>query len=223
MVRNGKQVGVLSTVNGFAFLYRENQGKLYMTRLLPCNNAGPTMLQVLYYLSALVVELPNLPETDSLGMTVEIPLANYKHPDPAPQVPGDQTSAVTTSGGAGAWIGTRQVQYRLIPVEGEAPGVIFEPWIAENKLGMKTFLVKMISKGIVVGKLWDGFKQNNEVRDHEAEAYLKLQPLWGRYVPELIGCADIDFFWGILLERIEVNDCIIITDECRHSSYLLIP
>ena len=28
MVRNGKQIGVLTTVNGFVFLFRENQGKL---------------------------------------------------------------------------------------------------------------------------------------------------------------------------------------------------
>src|SRR5271165_5202419 len=87
MVRNGKQIGVLTTVNGFVFLFRENHGKLYITRMLPCESTVPTALQMLYYLSALVTQLPNVPETDSSGMPIQIPAANYKYPITAPQVP----------------------------------------------------------------------------------------------------------------------------------------
>src|SRR5271169_6604303 len=95
MVRNGKQIGVLTTVNGFVFLFRENMGKLYMTGMMPCESEVPTSLQMLYYLSALVTQLPNVPETDSSGMTTKIPAANYKYAIPAPQVPNSK------SGGSG--------------------------------------------------------------------------------------------------------------------------
>lgn len=52
--------------------------------------------------------------------------------------------------------------------------------------------------------------------------YLKLHTLWGKEVPKLIGCADIDFFWGIFLERIEVENLIIIADEFRGRDCVLL-
>ena len=213
MVRNGKQIGILTTVNGFVFLFRENQGKLYMTRMLPCESTVPTALQMLYYLSALATQLPNMPETDSSGMAIQITAANYKYPVPAPQVPDNTTSGSEATGGVN--FSTAQVQYILEPKEGECPTVVFEPWAAGTKLGVKTFLLQLNSEGTVVGKLWDGYKHGSKDRDHEVEVYMKLQALWGREVPKLIGCAEVDFFWAILLEHIKVHRLIMIADEFR--------
>ena len=172
---------------------------------MACNNAGPTILQVLYYLSWVVTELPNLPETNSLGSTVEIPAANYKSPVSAPQVGGEGIGAGTRARGGQASTGRGAVQYILRTVDGEAPKLVFEPRVTKNQLRRKTFLIEMISKGMVVGKVWDGLKRKSDVRDHEAEAYLKLQPLWGKCIPRLIRYGEIDFLWGIFLERIEVD------------------
>jgi hypothetical protein len=222
MVRNGKQIGILTTVNGFVFLFRQNQGKLYMTRMLLCESAMPTILQILYYMSALVTQLPNLPETDSSGMPIQIPAANYKYPNPAPQVPDSKTGESGTIGGVNSSTSHGQVQYILKLQESECPTVVFEPWVKENKLGIKTFLLQLNSEGTVVGKLWDGFKHDSKRRDQEVAVYLKLQTLWGMQVPKLIGCAEIDFFGGILLERIKVESLMMIADVFRDRDYLLL-
>jgi tRNA A-37 threonylcarbamoyl transferase component Bud32 len=56
-----------------------------------------------------------------------------------------------------------------------------------------------------VGKLWDGYKHSAADRDHEVEAYMHLQSLWGREVPRFIGCGTLDFCWALLVERIQVR------------------
>ena len=222
MVRNGKQIGVLTTVNGFVFLFRKNQGTLYMTRMLPCENTVPTALQMLYYLSALMTQLPNLPETDSLGMPIHIPAANYKYPQPAPQLSDDKTGEGGTIGGTSSSTQPGYAQYKLGPTGGKSPGVVFEPWIEGNKLGVKTFLLHLDSEGIIVGKLWDGYKHGSKNRDREVAVYMKLQGLWGKQVPKLIGCAELDFFWGIFLERIEVATLMMLAEESRERYCVLI-
>jgi hypothetical protein len=88
MVRNGRKYGVLATVNGFAFLCRDNNGAFFMTRLAPSTVPVPTILKMLYYMSYLAATAPPLPETDNYGQTLAIPAANYKHPVAAPQVTG---------------------------------------------------------------------------------------------------------------------------------------
>lgn len=153
MVRNGKQIGVLTTVNGFVFLFRKNQGMLYMTRMLPCESTIPTALQMLYYLSALVTSLSDVPETNSSGKAIPIPAANYKYPHPAPQVSDGKTHGSETIGEPSSSNIAGHLHYSLKPKDGESPGVVFEPWVDGNTLGLKTFLLQFDSEGVAVGKL----------------------------------------------------------------------
>jgi hypothetical protein len=166
--------------------------------------------------------LPNVPETDSLGMPVQISVANYKYPHAAPQVPDDKAGEVGTLGTVNTSTIYSQVRYTLEPKESELPIVVFEPWVKGNKFGVKTFLLWLNSEGMVVGKLWDGYKHGSKDRDHEVAVYMKLQALWGREVPKLIGCAEVDFFWGIFLEHIKVGSLMMISDEFRESDCLLL-
>ena len=48
-----------------------------------------------------------------------------------------------------------------------------------------------------------GSRQKTDVRDNEAEVYLKLQ-LWISYLPGFIG-ANIDFLWDIFIDHIPLN------------------
>lgn len=205
MVRNAKQFGVLTTVNGFVFMYRENQGKLYMTRLIACDVASPnspTILQALYYLSGLAAQVPDLPETDAKGASIKLPPANSKHAWPAPQVPGSGTTPANNGWTNGPT--PQSVQY-ILKIDPSPPKVIFEPWIPGNKLGAKTFLLQLVPGGTVVGKLWDGYKHSNSVRDNEVAVYFKLQSLWDKQVPKFISCGEIDFLWALLLEHVQVS------------------
>jgi hypothetical protein len=59
----------------------------------------------------------------------------------------------------------------------------------------------------VVAKLWDSYTQQSSDRDNEVEAYMKLQTLWGVTIPRFVCCANFDFCWGIVVERVEVMTC----------------
>ena len=176
-----------------------------MTRLVPCdacNPAGPTVLQVLYYLSGLAVQSPELPETDAKGVSIELEVANYKYAWPAPQVPGARTTPATSG-----WANnpTTQPGQYILKADPEPPKIVFEPWIPGNKLGAKTFRIQLVTGKMVVGKVWDAYKHASTARDNEVAAYFKLQTLWDKYVPKFIGCGEIEFLWTILLEPVEVS------------------
>jgi hypothetical protein len=207
MVRNAKRIGVLSTVNGFVFMIRENFGKLRMTRLIPCdviNPFSPTILQMLYFLSGFAALLPPLPETTINGNPVRLSWGHPRKPEAAPRVP-SQYSASPPSTTQVAPIGSAEIIYFLRD-DPDSRTVIFEPWKTENQLGHKTFLLQLDShKEKVVGKLWDGYKHNTEERDNEVEAYMQLQNLWGKTVPKFMGCGEIDFFWALLTEHVQVS------------------
>jgi len=100
--------------------------------------------------------------------------------------------------------------------------VVFEPWVEGNTLGLKTFLLQLNSESVVVGKLWDRHKHDSKGRDSEVAVYLKLHTLWGKEIPKLIECRDIDFFGEIFLERIEVGGLIMIADEIRERDCILL-
>lgn len=201
MVRNSKQVGVLTTINGFVFLFRENWGNLRVTRLISGESINFTILQALYYLSWLSVGFPFLPETDANGVPIQLQAANSKRADPAPRVPGQFPSATDDE-----WDGLipQPVQYILSP-DPSPPKVRFEPWVEENQLGPKTFLLHLENSKTVVGKFWDGHKHTSIERDNEVKVYMKLQSLWGAAVPRFVSCCEIDFFWALLIEHVKVR------------------
>src|SRR5438046_4117819 len=82
MFHNSVIYGMISTVNSFAFLRRERNGKLYLTRHIPATRTDPTILSLLYYFSNLCATAPRLVE---------------KHPDGRPitviRAPGDSSIA----------------------------------------------------------------------------------------------------------------------------------
>src|SRR5579862_6887794 len=90
MVRNAKKYGVLTTTNAWVFFMRANGGRLWMTRPIDCASADPpfTILQLLYWMSALTARDGHLVETDKNGNPVMIDPANSKYPWPAPSVTG---------------------------------------------------------------------------------------------------------------------------------------
>lgn len=208
MVRNGRKYGVLTTVNGFAFLRRENHGALSITKLIPCTVHEPTVLKMLYYMSYLAANTPPLPETDNYGKTVAISAANYKYPTAAPQVTGPPffpTSSVSQGSSYSGYSSSATFQYVLSETTEQIPELVVEPWISSNCLGGKTFRGQLLPDKSVVAKLWDSYTHNESERDNEVEAYMRLQRLWGVTIPKLVCSADFDFCWGIVLELVEVT------------------
>jgi hypothetical protein len=208
MVRNAKKFGVLSTVNAWVFLMRENGGKLWITRPIDSTIMDPpiTILEALYYFSALVPVHGHLVETDRSGNPVTIPLANTKHPMTAPSVSGVQPRSYSQPRTSATIIypaAESSRRYQLV-ADDHGDQIILEPWLANNQYGQKSFHAIFLPDLMVVVKLWDGYKSSGEGRDGEAEIYMHLQELWGKQIPQFICSADVDFCYGIILEEVQV-------------------
>jgi hypothetical protein len=209
MVRNAKKFGVLTTVNDWVFLMRENQGKLWITRPINCESIDPpfTIPQALYYISALTASYGELIETDHEGNPITIPLANSKYPHPAPSVTGHQLESPQQSGGATIIYSppdSASHQYRLVNFD-YGHRILLEPWKSGNHFGQKSFRAHLVPQNItVVVKLWDRYKMSCKKRDQEVLIYMHLQSLWGHNIPRLICSADIDFCYAIILQQIMV-------------------
>jgi hypothetical protein len=192
MVRNGKAYGILTTMKGWCFLRRANGGRLYITPMFGDFEArqgispgadlegyyvpqGFSIMQALYYLSAIAETTPNLPETPTGGLPGQVTL---------PQA-GNSTAAAPTiqqlqAPNQGAWLGAfapahggqgHQVGNEGVQILGgydqsqcarydaasEFKGFQFESWIPENNLGPKTWIaIALPVQSKVVLKLWDG-------------------------------------------------------------------
>jgi hypothetical protein len=205
-------------VNGFVFMVRHDLGRVSITRLLPCDSANPhqpTMLQWLYMFSAHSVSRPFVPETDGQGsiLTLEFSSSKYPSMDFTARVPPPPPPPPNGSRG-GRVLRVPGQQYALV-TNPDPPKVLFEPWKPENQLGPKTFLVQLVPGDRVVAKVWDGWKHKSTDRDIEAEMLLKLQPLWGKTVPTLIGTGEVDFLWTVLIEHIQVFPKYFQSNETR--------
>jgi hypothetical protein len=209
MVRNAKKFGILTTVNAWVFLMRENYGKLYITRPFDCCVSEPsfTILQALYYISALAAQHGHLVETDRQGNPVAIALANTKYPRPAPSATsGLQSGSAQQSPVSATFVYPLppSYQYRLVSCD-FGHRILLEPWIPANHCGQKSFRGVLMPQTIsVIVKLWDGYKSSNKERDREVQIYMHLENLWGKEIPQLICSADIDFCQGIILEDVKV-------------------
>ena len=123
MVRNGKQYGILTTVNGWVFMYRQNRGKLVMSRLIPCDVASPrhyTIRQAIYYVSALAAYAEELPETYANGETVRF--SDGKHPSPATVVPGRKAAPPGPSGARATRSTYNPDAHYILKADPEPPG-----------------------------------------------------------------------------------------------------
>ena len=205
MVRNAKKFGILTTVNSWVFLMRENHGKLYITRPMDCGARDPpfTILQALYYMSALTAMHGQLIETDENGKPATIPLANTKYPHPAPHVSGQSPQSLQPSGQATFIYPLPTSQY-FLDNSGYGHHILLEPWNENNHIGQKSFRARLVPENLaVVVKLWDGCKSSGKERDLEVEIYMRLQSLWRVHIPQLICSADIDFCYSIILEDVK--------------------
>src|SRR5271169_5713618 len=146
MVHNQVQLGIISTLFGWVFLWRQDQGQLSMTPMLGCRPEiggdytippGFTIMQALYYFSRLAEELPLLPETTG-GQPgfVHIDPAATESPAPAPriQIKQDRTFIQYNPGHSGPQPPAQQflLQRSTRPFD-----LIFESWNFERKLGEK--------------------------------------------------------------------------------------
>jgi hypothetical protein len=229
MVLNDKPYGVLTTVNGWVFLKRENNRTLHMTSMVDCreNRGQFTILKALYYISHIALRDQDLMETDRRGEAVVFEPENVQKAvlrrrenaatssaaAPAGRYPSGRSAprhsaAVPSTSAPSADVEesfTAQLDYELVPVN--RVELFFEPWKKENHWGGKAFrgtLVMEDERLLVIVKLWDGYKISVKKRDNEAKVYMALQSLWGKHIPKLIGTAEIEICWGIFTEEIKV-------------------
>jgi hypothetical protein len=207
MIHNAKRFGILTTANWWVFLRRENGGQLYMTQPLDCQTSSPpysfTILQALYYFSALSVQHGHLPETDENGNLVSIALADSAYPTAAPSATGQPDPQ--SPGDAFVIHPLQPGQFYTLVNQNLGHSILLEPWKPENSCGGKTFRGTLIPNNErIIVKLWDGYKFQPDKRDCEVEIYMKLQKLWGKYTPQLICSTNIDFCYGIIMTEVKV-------------------
>ena len=63
-------------------------------------------------------------------------------------------------------------------------------------------------------KLWDAWKCSADDQECEASIYLKLCPLWGKYIPALRVKSPLEFYYALIIEYIEVIPVIVKFSGC---------
>jgi hypothetical protein len=218
MVRNSKIYGILTTLKGWCFAYRNNQGQLWATPMFESHPLPPntipsdeyrqpnvTTMMAIYYLSHLCYNVADTPEIAPPGRVgqVDIPFAN---PDQAVAAPG---VGVRAPPGLRNILPAPPRQNPQHPQPNYPPNyaVRFEPWVKENQLGGKTWVVDLYppqTKAVI--KLWDG-EDNEYEKNNEVEAYRRLQPLWGSCVPTFFAVDIWEYSNSIVIDYIKV--CLI--------------
>jgi hypothetical protein len=219
MVHNAVKYGIITTVNAFAFLARENGGILKLTRLIPAVTTNPTVLKMLYYMSHLCALTPTLLETHPDGRSISIIRAT---PDSstAPKVPAPSVAAIRSSSTLGptpSFNSPRRSPRFQTDDSQNAPNEITKRVDSSSDLRFEidihtpgTWLGCKGYKGVLhtgetaFAKLWDGWKYSGQEADREAQIYMELSDLWGITVPKLIAHGGWGFCHIILLEFIEV-------------------
>jgi hypothetical protein len=240
MVRNGKVYGVLTTLKGWCFVRRENEGRLYITPMFGdfearqgiSNGAGYegyyappgfSIMQALYYLSAIAEAADNLPETPIDGRAGQVTLpytGNSTSAAPTIQQPPPVNSGLRlggiapAQGGRGHQFGNQGVQILGGYDQSECAhyddafeyrDFQFEPWLPENNLGPKTWIaIALPVQSKVILKLWDAWKFDEEARNREASVYLQLRSLWGKCVPSLFVKSALEYFHALIFQYIRV-------------------
>src|SRR5271167_1388482 len=96
MFHNSVRYGIISTVNSFAFLRRERDGKLNLSRLIPATRTDPTVLCLLYYFSNLCATTPLLVETHQDGRPITV-IRTLSDSSIAPLIPPPSVPRTTSS------------------------------------------------------------------------------------------------------------------------------
>ena len=222
MVRNGIVYGILTTFKGWSFFRRQDGGVLFMTRMYgyapqsiaegfryPLN--GFTIMLALYYISQVAEATPDVPEsTQGQPGTIFLPTADDSsdaaapciqiHPPAQPRyiLPAPYPNYYNPNRGYPQYYGI--LAQHLQPIS-----LLFEPWKRENQLGHKNWIAQLLPEQTkLVVKLWDDWKVDTTDRDNEVNIYLHLQSLWGKYMPNLLGCTHIDFCHALIVEYLDV-------------------
>jgi hypothetical protein len=215
MVHNAIVYGVITTINEFAFLFRENGGKLNLTRLIPATTTNPTVLQMLYYMSHLCAITELFYETYPDGRKVSISKAQPDY-STAPMIPAPSIPTPRTSMGE-PFSGTLRRSARL--QDATATPEVDEIYLYIDILAPGTYLGCKGYKGIlntgekVFAKLWDGWKHSSKELDREVQTYKQLQSL-GNMIPRMIAHGGWGFCHVLLLEFVQV------TSSCRSVTYV---
>ena len=180
-----------------------------------------SIMKALYYFSYLADAAPKVVETPLNGVAgqVELPMSSAQTSQPAArilqpyqpnqghmgpvaqygQAPGGYQAGVHIVGG---YENAVSLQYH----EGVTyKSLKFEPWLKANCLGVKTWIARTLpDNDKIIVKLWDAWKCSSDDQEHEASIYLKLRPLWGKYVPALRVQLPLEFYYALIIEYIEV-------------------
>lgn len=210
MVRNHKRWGLLSTVDGWCFAYREDGARFFMTRMYGQGTAegyhspgnGFTLMMALYFFTARVETEPNLIETTGGHPgVIWLPPASADTAQAAPYASiiqqNNQPQYILPAPVPNYY---NQYQQRPQPIS-----LLFEPWEKANHLGHKSWIARTLpEKSKVVLKTWDAWRVDTTDRDNEENIYLRLEPLQGKYVAKLLASTNIDFLDVLIIEYLDV-------------------
>ena len=217
---------------------RENGGRIFITRMFgdfeahpPISNGavlegyhpttGFSIMQALYYLSAIAQVTDNLPETPIGGVPGQVVLPpSGSSSTPAstivqPPIQDNGHLHGQVDGGQGGFQivgGYNQAECYQYHDGVEYRHFQFEPWVSENNLGPKTWIATTLpDRRKVVLKLWDAWKFDNEAQNREATVYLHLRSLWGKCIPSLHVKSPLEFFHALVFQYVKVSTpCLVI-------------
>ena len=212
MVRNSKTYGILTTLRGWCFAYRGNQGQLFLTPMFASSPGPPnvpplpgyhqatvTTMMAIYYLSHISYDTTDTYEIIPPGQAGELDI---------PWASSDTSVAAPTTG-VRPPAGPHPIQPTPSPQYGQQGQhfnytIRFEPWVKANYLGGRTWIVDLFpTQTKAVLKLWDG--DNESEKFNEARIYKRLEPLWGKCIPALVAVDIWEHSNSIVVEYIKVS------------------
>jgi hypothetical protein len=182
-------------------------------------------MKALYDILALAENMPKVIETPpgGVGGQVDLPWSSRRTGDPAARISppppppnqGQMGAAAPLQQAPGGYQATggvhivggykNAVSFRFH--EGVTyKSIRFEPWLKANTLGPKAWIARTLpdNEKIVV-KLWDAWTCSADDQEREASVYyLKLRPLWGKWVPPLRVQSPLEFYHALIIQYIEV-------------------
>jgi hypothetical protein len=214
MVRNSKTLGILTTLRGWCFAFRGNQGQLTMTPMFAGNpsqtnvalpgyrQTNVTTMMAIYYMSRISYDTPDTVEILPPGQVgvIEFPFADTDTTQPAPTPRAAPPPA----------------QRHIMPAPHGQHGnyqnytIRFEPWIRENQLGGKCWIINLDpTQTKAVFKQWED--DDESLKLNETQIYKRLEPLWGQCIPTFLGMDIMEHSNSIIVEYIKVSSSIYFT------------
>jgi hypothetical protein len=221
MVHNAVVYGLITTVNAFVFLRRDNGGKLQLTRLIPATTTTPTILHMLFYMSHLCASTELLYETHLDGRYVSIARAPTDS-SAAPRLPVPSIAPSRPSLGPTPSLPPRRSprfqKDNLTDVVDDELRLYIDIRSPGTYLGCKGYKGVLDTGETVFAKLWDGWKHSSEEIDREVQIYRQLSGLGGT-VPKMIAHGGWGFCHILLLEFVKVIPVDVDVDLYRPKNF----